>query len=113
MKIILFILFVSIAGTFSKTPEFEALLDLQLGKNDPPSPILGKLDEIQSGVSFRRLPHTAMCPSSRGGNFDLKMVNPKGRGAVSEHISSLTCSIDTITIDTTVVWEISTAQGET
>jgi hypothetical protein len=113
MKIVLFVLFVSIAGSFSKTPEFEALLDLQLGKIDASPRILGKLDEIQTGVVFRRLPHTAMCPTTRGGNFDLKMVNPTGMAAVSEHISMICPIIDTVTIDTTAVWEVSTAQGET
>lgn len=54
-----------------------------------------------------------MCPTGRPGDFALRKMNPAVRGAATlEHISTICTIIDSISINTEIVYEIHTPRNE-
>ena len=113
MKIII-LTFVSIISNIFAQVNITQTIDLQLGNMGAERLILVDLSWINSAIVFQRLPTTAMCPTTRAGEFELKKVSPKPWGsATHESIRGFCTSIDSISIDTSTIYEINTSRGET
>lgn len=88
------------------------LIDLPLGVPAPPAHVLVPLPPIDAAVAFQRAPHTLVCPTARGADFDLEKVNPSpGRFGVVEHIGMICTRFDSVSIDTSLVYIVHNAYG--